>query len=286
MGTYPKLIEELLQLIADNVTIRFNRYGEVTFSPTDEYRIKTLKEAGMSNEDILLAILSKTNGIDTELRKEFKQATKRIGRVKVSSYIQKKLNCSVEEFNKPSSYKETNKKAIETALDKSDDNIFKDGLLLLSYFPCEICCSTYASRIYSVDGTDKRFPKLPDIFSTNYELHKDCKCLLTNIIFYDDPEIDHILYHGKDCLNVIEVSNRPFIEDDRTPEMVKHDNLLKAEQIRLKTAKENKDLYNKLNLTCPEIAPKSLGAFSRLRNSNSKKFQEMQAYASEHGLEI
>lgn len=281
---YPKLVEELLQLIADGVMVRFNRCGKVILSPTDEYRITTLKRAGMPNEDILQAIQSKTSGIDTELKKEFKQSLKRIGKVKINSYVQKKLNCSVEEFNKVHT-KEFNKRSIMTALDKSDDNCFRDGLLLLSYFPCEICCSTYASRIYSVDGTDKRFPKLPDIFLTNYELHKDCKCMLINTIFYDDTE-DHIIYHGKDCLNVIEISNRPFVEDDRSPEMVEHDNMLKAERIRLKIAKENKELYNKLSSICPEVTPKSLGAFSRMRNSNSKKFQEIQAYASEHGLEI
>ena len=265
--------------------IRFDRGEDVKISPTDEYRIKTLKRAGISNEDILQAIQSKTKGIDTELRKEFKKALKRIGEVKINSYIQNKLNCSVDEF-KIFSGKEYNKKAIVTALDRLDDNIFKDGLLLLSYTPCETCCSTYASRIYSVDGTDKRFPKLPDIFLSNYELHKDCKCMLTNIIFYNDPEVDHIFYQGREYLNVIEVSNRPFVEDDRSPEMIEHDNMLKAEQIRLKIAKENKELYNKLKLICPEIAPKSLNIFSRMRNSNSKKFQEIQEYALRHELEI
>lgn len=282
---YPKLVEELSQLIADGVMVRFNRCGEVILSPTDEYRIKTLKRAGVSNEDILQAIRSKTSGIDAQLKKEFGQSLKRIGKVKMNSYAQEKLNCSVEEFNKVDT-REFNKRSIMTALDKSDDNCFRDGLLLLSYTPCGVCCSTYVSRIYSVDGTDKRFPKLPDIFLTNYELHKDCKCMLINTIFYDDPEIDHIFYQGKEHLNVIEVSNRPFVEDDRSPEMVEHDNMLKAERIRLKIAKENKELYHKLSSICPEVTPKSLGAFSRMRNSNSKKYREIQAYASEHGLEI
>lgn len=183
-------------------------------------------------------------------------------------------------------HKKHTKEVIKNALDKSDTNIFRDGLLELSYNPCKKYCSTYASRIYSVDGADTRFPELPDVFFRDYELHENCNCLLSNFIFYNDTEIDHIMYNGEEASNVVEISNRPFVEDDRSPQLIEHDKRLETERINLIRHDENMEIYYKLKHACPEVLPKSLSAFSRMRNSNSAKYQEIKKYASEHGLEI
>lgn len=85
-----KLNEELTQIIADGIMHRFEKYGEVKLSASDEYRIKTLKRAGISYGDIMEAIQTKTKGLDAEIKKVFKQTATNLGNVKKNSYVQKK----------------------------------------------------------------------------------------------------------------------------------------------------------------------------------------------------
>lgn len=85
-----KLNEELTRIIADGIMHRFEKYGEVKLSASDEYRIKTLKRAGISYGDIMEAIQSKTQGLDAEIKKVFKQTATNLGNVKKNSYVQKK----------------------------------------------------------------------------------------------------------------------------------------------------------------------------------------------------
>lgn len=87
-----KLNEELTQVIADGIMHRFEKYGEVKLSASDEYRIKTLKRAGVSYGDIMEAIRTKTKGLDAEIKKIFKQTATNLGNVKTNSYVQKKVN--------------------------------------------------------------------------------------------------------------------------------------------------------------------------------------------------
>lgn len=87
-----KLNEELTKIIADGIMHRFEKYGEVKLSASDEYRIKTLKRAGMSYGDIMDAIRTKTSGLDAEIRKVFKQTATNLGNVKKNDYVQKKVN--------------------------------------------------------------------------------------------------------------------------------------------------------------------------------------------------
>lgn len=87
-----KLNEELTQIIADGIMHRFEKYGEVKLSASDEYRIKTLKRAGVSYGDIMEAIRTKTKGLEAEIKKVFKQSATNLGNVKVNSYVQKKAN--------------------------------------------------------------------------------------------------------------------------------------------------------------------------------------------------
>ena len=179
-----------------------------------------------------------------------------------------------------------NKSAIENALASDFEDSSNSGLLYLHWNPCIKDCSSFSQRIYSVDGKDSRFPRLPEQFFSSYELHSNCQCFLSNYTYWDDAELDYIQYHGKECHNIIEISNRPFVDDDRTPQMIECCNDIEQKKLKLIRHDVNMELYYRLKYTCPEIAPKTLSAFSRMRNSNSKKFQEMQAYALKHGLEI
>jgi len=64
-----KLNEELTQIIADGIMHRFEKYGEVKLSASDEYRIKTLKRAGATYNEIMQAIQTKTKGLNAEIRR-------------------------------------------------------------------------------------------------------------------------------------------------------------------------------------------------------------------------
>lgn len=87
-----KLNEELTQIIADGIMHRFEKYGEVKLSASDEYRIKTLKRAGATYNEIMQAIQTKTKGLNAEIKKAFKETATNLGNVKTNSYVQKKVN--------------------------------------------------------------------------------------------------------------------------------------------------------------------------------------------------
>lgn len=87
-----KLNEELTKIIADGIMHRFEKSGEVKLSASDEYRIKTLKRAGMSYGDIMDAIRTKTSGLDAEIRKVFKQTATNLENVKKNDYVRQKVN--------------------------------------------------------------------------------------------------------------------------------------------------------------------------------------------------
>lgn len=86
-----------------------------------------------------------------------------------------------------------------------------------SYF-CGCCgeCAKYRGRWFSISGKDKRFPKMPE----NY----GCTC--QGIDFY--PVIDGVSepeYCPKHQ-NIIEYSNRPFVDDRTQAEKALHQRYL------------------------------------------------------------
>lgn len=92
-----KLNEELTQVIADGIMYRFKKYGEVKISASEEYKIKTLKRAGVSYSDIMSAIQKKTKGIDAEIKKAFKETATNLGEVKTNAYVQEKAKGPVRQ---------------------------------------------------------------------------------------------------------------------------------------------------------------------------------------------
>lgn len=135
-------------------------------------------------------------------------------------------------------------------------------------------CAKYQGRIYSISGNDKRFPKYPDWLLSNACPYN---CGLMSYPFIEG--ISEPTYINGD---VIEVSNRPFI-DDRTPEQIavfeaRRDKILKERQYRIE--------YEQLQKLLPNEAPKKLSAYSRMKNSNSKGYLKLREKAKEYGLEI
>ncbi len=90
-----ELNQKLIDKIVENLLLRFEKTGKVLFSPSDEYSIMTLREAGVTQMDILAEIQKATPGIQKEVKKAFKQAATNIGKVKVSKYVQQKMNTPI-----------------------------------------------------------------------------------------------------------------------------------------------------------------------------------------------
>lgn len=147
-------------------------------------------------------------------------------------------------------------------------------------------CAKYRGRIFSISGKDKRFPKMPE----NY------KCTCQGIEF--SPFIygvDEPMYYPKN-VNIIEYSNRPFIDNRTKQEKLDHsvykkeiDNENWFEQYSQRVAvivSYDKARYGELQKILPTEAPKSYSGYKKMKNSNSKNYQKLVSLASDYGINL
>lgn len=146
---------------------------------------------------------------------------------------------------------------------------------------CPIC-SQYQCRVYCISGKDTRFPKLPDVVYQYGGFHKGCRHSFYPFFLDADNTIrDHLLQDH----NVYEYSNRPFV-DDRT-DNDKQLYLQKLEnQKRHEEAVLNKKIYYKLMQIIPEVMPKSVTGFTKMKRANSANYQKIVKAAHDVGIEI
>lgn len=133
-------------------------------------------------------------------------------------------------------------------------------------------CGRYRGRIFSLKGKDKRFPLLPSDFCT--------KCGLTCFPFREG--ISTPVYSKKRGKELIREMNRPFV-DSRTKEEIAMYEAKIAEALR---KKQNSIEYNWLWEHHPEVCPKSLSGYSRMKSSNSDNFQKLCLIAARDGFEV
>lgn len=135
--------------------------------------------------------------------------------------------------------------------------------------PSDEKTAMYRGRIYSISGKDKRFPKLPkDIFDTEIILYPFLYGISEPL--YCKP--------GKE----IEFSNRPFTDTRSPKEKQEYDDIVRK---KLETEKNHAD-YDWILKNLPEIAPKSLSGYVRMRNSNSANYQKLVESARQKGYTI
>lgn len=143
---------------------------------------------------------------------------------------------------------------------------------------CCAQCAKYRERVYSFNGKDKRFPKLPDWLKN--ETHN---CGITIYPFVYGASQFYRFENGKQVkTDPISYSNRPFI-DDRTKEEI--DNYEKRQirneqKNRQKRASED---YDWLWENLPGICPKSLYAYNKIRYAKEEKFEMIKKEAKKHG---
>ena len=132
-------------------------------------------------------------------------------------------------------------------------------------------CAKYHDRIYSVNGKDSRFPNY-DLFE-KYINSKTCDCHLPSFPFISGVSI----MRGKGEENPIDYSNRPFIDDRTSDEVVAYDNYIQKQLDEQK----NRNDYDWICEHLSEIAPKSLSGYMRMKNSNSSNYQTIVEKAKE-----
>ena len=137
-------------------------------------------------------------------------------------------------------------------------------------------CAVYHDRIYSVGGCDARFPN-SKVFE-DYIASKACNCSLNSFPFTYGISI----MRGAGEKNPIEYSNRAFL-DDRTDNEIKEYNAYIQKQFE---EDRNRKDYDWICERLPDIAPKSLSGYMRMKNSNSANYKNLIKKALELGYEI
>jgi len=170
-------------------------------------------------------------------------------------------------------------------------------LLEMPYLGCACAeCAKYQGRVYSISGKDKRFPKLPDFLKQTGKVHPGCHhsiCTYTTerpISKYVQNENGEVIELK---LDAVQNSNRPFI-DDRTPEEKrKHEELLARDAKKQTTVWDEESTrkyakrrieYDWITEHLPNLAPKSLNAYTRMKRIRSEKYLKIKAEAKKLGM--
>lgn len=130
--------------------------------------------------------------------------------------------------------------------------------------PCPVC-GAYHNKVFSVNGSDDRFPHV-DVQNI-FPLHPNCRCsILPYVIEYED-EAD---------INAKIEKSKQFdpSKDDRTADQKRK--YKEMQEARRKARQEMKQ-YAKIKGVLGDDAPKTIGAYRRMKRSNSKRYQEIQA---------
>lgn len=130
--------------------------------------------------------------------------------------------------------------------------------------PCPVCGS-YRDKVFSTDGQDKRFPHV-DVQNV-FPLHPNCRCsVLPYVIEYEqDEDIQKKIEDSKDF---------DPTKDTRTQKQKKA--YKDMQDARRKARQEMKD-YDKIKGVLGDDAPKTLGAYRRMKREKSKGYLKLQS---------
>lgn len=153
---------------------------------------------------------------------------------------------------------------------------FKTDLVAVNWAGAQSAVvAKYQGRVYSISGEDKRFPYLPDFI-------KETGRPSCNPILYENIKNMTIYYKGRE-VPIEKLTWRPFI-DDRSDEE-------KAAYLKSKEKAEQdqeyriaRRVYYQLKFLIPEYVPKSMAAFTRMKNAKNEKYQELVKKAEEAGF--
>lgn len=167
-------------------------------------------------------------------------------------------------------------------------------------------CAKYQGRVFSLSGSNKRFPKIPDVFWQYGAIHPGCGHSFHPFIEgVTDPDLKYTLdvHRGvkwRYTRNIEAFSNRPFVDDRRQEDIdsalslmakrkeeaerqqYRWDHYIEVEAERGADARKFKWLQENL----PGICPKSLSGYRRMKTQNTKNFQKLVASAKALGVDL
>ncbi len=207
----------------------------------------------------------------------------REGRFQESEIEEKRAYAIVEQQRRAEAYpyKTLHQKLFFQTLEVCKE-LGRDHLEIMYLYSCCEQCAKYHGRVYSISGKDKRFPKIPDFILETGEIHPGCSHSITSF----DPRFNTILFRGADVDAVI-ISNRPFVDDRTDSEKQAYNDYLKRRKkdSRPYITTDEKEYY-RIKYTLPDIAPKSLSGYVRMKNARSKNFMKLRDIAENRGIRI
>lgn len=140
-----------------------------------------------------------------------------------------------------------------------------DLVRMTEHHPTCPVCAVYQGRVYSVSGTDKRFPALYETaFGRGFNIvHPRCGHSVSPWIEHlvDDPVADR------------ERSNQPFDVDPRTQ---RQRDAYEAGQRRKREMRQDRRQWERYRVELPDETP-TFSAFRRMKRVNSRRWQDLQA---------
>ena len=122
-------------------------------------------------------------------------------------------------------------------------------------------CSIYTDRVYSVDGSDSRFPKLPDVLVDTGTFHAGSR--VSFMPWIEDGRSD------KEMAECIQKSNRPFT-DLRSPEHIEQVRMIY--EGRRKLEEDFQEYRRMVEVKIPGV-PKTFQTFQKHKLGHSEKYQ-------------
>lgn len=145
-------------------------------------------------------------------------------------------------------------------------------------------CSIYHGRVYSLSGKDKRFPRFPQFILEQKCIHPDCRHTISP--YFDPSWNGKIDFRGKRH-NAILISNRPFKIDVNASEKQQYQSYLDYMEKNYKPyiTQEDREYY-RIKYLLPNLAPKSISGYTRMKRSKSENFMKILKAAQDAGINI
>lgn len=219
----------------------------------------------------------------------------RVGEIKHSDYLLEQLNSILPFMANDLYFKKCHlKQQLQLAIQLKTDLIEIQELGTT----CSEC-TKYQGRVYSISGSDSRFPKMPEHFYEYAGIHKGCHHSFFAFTYFEGCTINKYGYdeHGNSILvpvDAIEYSNRPFVDDRTITEKKEYEEYMQKKQEELMYLNEEREKcikysqrrseYEWICANIPRLAPKSLSGYTRMKRSQSANYLKLKDYAAHRGM--
>lgn len=124
-------------------------------------------------------------------------------------------------------------------------------------------CAAHRDIVFSASGKDDRFPHLDP--KTQIPFHVNCKCVIRPYVikYRSDEEIEEMKENGQN------------FNPDVDPRTKKQREAYEGMQTARRKAREELKQYQHMSATLGKEAPKTLGAFRRMKRANTDNYQKL-----------